>query len=266
MIEFREVFTTGREESGEMVPVISRRTALSGLGVAVVGSCTALAGRSGIGVADTDERDAGPDWPMARYDPAGTGYNPDTAGPKRSVRVKWRREPERFSGGVASPILLGDTLYATGQGLTALDAATGSPCFSHEGSYQSSPARADARAYETDTLAVTAPTGVYGLNAGGGRRLFDYEFGVERWHGPTRDPSFDFFGSPGAVPPVTVGRTVYAVVPGTASDTAHIVALDAATGTVRWRFETGPASLPAIGDGVLYVVSHGRVIALEEKR
>lgn len=163
-----------------MVPDISRRTALSGLGAAVLGSSTSLASRAGIGVSDADERDAGTDWPMTRYDAAGTGYNPDAIGSKRAARVKWRSEPERFSGGVASPILLGDTLYATGQGLTALDSATGATRFSHEGSYQSSPARADAEAYETDTLAVTAPTGVYGLNAGGGIRLFDYEFGVER--------------------------------------------------------------------------------------
>ncbi|WP_227356780.1 outer membrane protein assembly factor BamB family protein [Haladaptatus salinisoli] len=238
-----------------MVPDVSRRTALSGLGTAVFGSCTVLADRVGSDVAP-DERDAGTDWPMARYDAAGTGYNPDAVGPKRAARVKWRRRPERFSGGVASPVLLGDTLYAIGRGLVALDAATGATRFSREGPYRSSPARADAEAYETDTLAVTAPTGVYGLNAGGGIRLFDYEFGVERWHGSSREPSFDFFGSPSAVPPVTVGSTVYATVPGPAPDAARIVALDASSGRELWRRSSGDELRRlAFRDGTLFAVN-----------
>ncbi|WP_458207823.1 outer membrane protein assembly factor BamB family protein [Haladaptatus sp. NG-SE-30] len=248
-----------------MVPEHSRRAALTVLGATLVGS-SLLADQSGLSVADTDENDASVDWPMERYDPAGTGYNPAASGPKDGYRVRWRREPDRFSGGVVSPILLGDTLYATGRSVIALDTVTGSTRFSHEGSYRSSPARAKANAYETDTLAVTAPTGVYGLNAGGGVRLFDYEFGVERWHTPRPEPEFGVFGPPTAIPPVTVGSTVYAAIPGS-GDTAHIVALDANSGRERWRHSSGDELRRfAVHDGTLYAANWpSRVSAYDAK-
>ena len=189
---------------------------------------------------------------MARYDAAGTGYNPRASGPKDGVRPKWRREPDEFSGGTGSPILLGGTLYATGRGLLALDAATGETRFGHEGSYRSSPARAAAEAYATDTLAVTAPAGVFGLNAGGGLRLFGREFGVERWHGPGERPGFGVFGPPTAVPPVAVDGTVYAAIPGT----EHVASLDASSGAERWRVSPGDElHRPAVRDGRLYAVN-----------
>ncbi|WP_205427382.1 hypothetical protein [Halorussus sp. MSC15.2] len=127
-----------------MVSALSRRSAL--LGVA-----SGLLGFGAVRAADSDDShgedpggraagtDADLDWPMARYDAAGTGYDPDASGPKDGVRVKWRREPEAFFGGTESPILSGDTLYATGRSLLALDATTGETRFAHEGSYRSSP-------------------------------------------------------------------------------------------------------------------------------
>ena len=235
-----------------MVSDLSRRSALLGLGT---GLCGLGAVRTSDAAEPTDAQsrsDSAFDWPMARYDAAGTGYNPDAAGPKDGARVKWEREPDGFSGGSGSPILLGGTLYATGQQLLALDAETGETQFAREGSYRSSPARAAAEAYDTDTLAVTAPRGVYGLNAGGGLRLFDREFGVERWHGPGREPGFSVFGPPTAVPPVTVGETVYAVVPGT----EHVVALDASSGRELWRASPGDELRRlAVRDGRVFAVN-----------
>ena len=212
--------------------LLSRRSALAGLATGLVG----LGAVRASGDDDSASRDDSTlDWPMARYDAAGIGYNPDAVGPKDDARVAWRREPDEFSGGTSSPILLGDTLYATGQVLLALDAATGETRFAHEGSYRSSPAGSAAEAYDTETLATAAPRGVYGLNAGGGLELFGREFGVERWHGPGREPEFSVFGPPTVVPPVAVDGTVYASVPGT----KHVVALDASSGRELWRSSPG---------------------------
>ena len=245
-----------------MVSDISRRAALLGLGATFVGAGSGLSssvtvGRGG-GAAATAERDSvsesdsGLDWPMERYDAAGTGYDPDASGPKSGVRVAWKQRPDGFSGSTASPILVGDTVYATGGRLVALDAATGEVRFSRSGSYRSSLARADASAYTTDTLAVTAPTGVYGLHAGGGIEVFGRAFGVERWHGPGREPWFGVFGPPSAAPPVAVGNRVYAAIPGT----EHVVALDASSGRELWRRSPGDElRRPAVRDGIVFAVN-----------
>ncbi|WP_435179032.1 PQQ-binding-like beta-propeller repeat protein [Halorussus sp. AFM4] len=244
-----------------MVSDSARRSALRGLGCGLVGlgSGVVASGASRLGAAagaqppDADDAGAaGPDWPMARYDAAGTGYNPRASGPKDAVRERWVREPDGFSGGTGSPILLDGTLSATGQVLLALDAATGETRFAHEGSYRSSPARAAAEAYATDTLAVTAPAGVSGLNAGGGLSLLGRQFGVERWHGPGGEPDVSVFGAPTATPPVAVDGTVYAAIP----RTEHVVALDASSGRERWRASPGDElHRPAVRDGRLYAVN-----------
>jgi outer membrane protein assembly factor BamB len=230
-----------------MVSNITRRAALVGCGTVVLG----LAGMRGVYSKGSRVEDS--DWPMTRYDAAGTGYNPSVSGPTDGVRVKWRRKPDGFYGASASPVLLGDTVYAVGGGLglLALDAETGSTRFVHKGSYRSSPARADATAYTTDTLAVTGTAGVFGLNADGGLRMRGIEFGIERWHTASGDTGI-VSGPPDAVPPVAVDNTVYAVFPGT----AHLTALSASSGRERWRQSPGDElRRPAIHDGTVFAVN-----------
>jgi len=241
-----------------MVSSPSRRAALLGIGSGVAGSAALRSGRLGVAESagrsteTTPSSNAANDWPMARYDAAGTGYDPHASGPKDDPRVKWKRDLDDFSGGTGSPILLGDAVYAVGGGLAALDAATGDTRFVHEGSYRSSPARARASAYATDTLAVTSPRGVFGLDAGGGLRLLDRGFGVERWHGPGEEPEFSVFGPPTAVPPVASDGTVYAAVPGV----GRVVALDASSGRVRWRRSPGDdLRRLAVRDGRVFAVN-----------
>ncbi|WP_135854593.1 outer membrane protein assembly factor BamB family protein [Halorussus salinus] len=226
--------------------LLSRRSALAGLGSGLVG-IGAVRASGDDGSASHD--DSALDWPMARYDAAGTGYNPDAAGPKDGARVAWRREPDEFSGPSAAPILLGDTLYATGGSLLALDAATGETRFSHAGAYRSSPARAPAEAYTTDTLAVATRRTVVGLNADGGFGLFDREFGVERWRGPRRNSALSVLYS---VPPVAVGGTVYAAMP----NSRYVVALNASSGRERWRASPGDELRRlAVRDGRVFAVN-----------
>ena len=222
----------------------------------LAGSGAALATAVSVGSGEADRPSVSTyDWPMERYDPAGTGFNPSASGPKDGVRVKWQRELDDHLGGGSSPILVDGMLYTTGYGLLALDMATGETRFVVEGSYQSSPALAEATAYTTDTLAVTSPWGVYGLNADGGIRLLGHQFGTERWHGPDHEPDHSFFGPPMAVPPVTVGSTIYATLPGD-GDVGYVVALDANDGRERWRQSPGDElRRPAARNGVVFTVN-----------
>lgn len=231
---------------GSMVFNITRRAAL-------VGGSTAVLGLAGIRGVDSEEsRVEGSDWPMARYDAEGTGYNPSVSGPKEDVRVKWRRKPDGFYGRSATPVLLGDSVYVVGVKLVALAAETGATRFAHEGSYRSSLARADATAYTTDTLAVTGSAGVFGLNGEGGLRIRDIEFGIERWHTSQSDTDTDISGPPSGVPPVAVDNTVYAVLPGT----GDLTAISASSGRIRWRQSPGDElRRPAVHDGTVFAVN-----------
>lgn len=195
---------------------------------------------------------------MARYDPAGTGHNPDASGPEDDGRIRWEREPASSVGGRASPILAGGTIYVVGRrSIVALDRELGDVQFTRRGSYQSTPARATASAYRTDTLAVYGREGIYGLNAGGGYELLGTSFGAERWHGPAQEPGYRTSAAPGLESPVAADGTVYAVVP----NTNRLVALDANSGSTRWEYAIGdersshPTS-PVVRDGTVYVTSN----------
>jgi len=212
----------------------TRRNFLTLAGVAVAGA-VAPTGDAGETATASDV-----DWPMARYDPAGTGAHPTATGPKNDVERTWTYTSSSSFGRPVPPIHLDGTLYATHDGLVALDSDTGATQFERAGQYRSTPARVRASIYTTDTLAVTGSAGVVGLNAGGGIGLpgVDAAVGARRWTGP-RAAEGGFFGQPMAVDPVTDDGTVYAAPPGADS----IIALDANNGAVDWR------QTPREGDG-----------------
>ena len=227
----------------------SRRWLLAGAGVALTG----LLGSHAI--ADRT-RATTVDWPMARYDAARTGYSPDASGPKDDPSVTWERDLESSFGGGATPILFEDTLYVVAGSISALEADTGSVEFTYDGSYRSSPAPVDASIYRTDTLAVSSPTGVFGLNAGGGHGLGPLgRTGADRWHGPGEEPGRSILGPPDSPPPVAVDGTIYAAVPGT----NDLVALEGTDGTERFCVSHGAGTglyAPAVRDGTIYVVGY----------
>ena len=228
----------------------SRRWLLAGAGATLAG----LVG--GHAVADQAGAESA-DWPMARYDAARTGYSPDTSGPKDDVQVAWEQARDSSSNSVVPPIVHEDTLYVVGGSVAALKAETGAVAFTQDGDYHSSPARAEADVYRTETLAVSSPDGLAGLNAGGGIRLplLGNRLGLERWHGPSEASRSSVLGSPNAPPPVAVDDTIYAAVPGT----NDLVALAASDGTERWRVSHGVGTGiygPAVGDGTVYVVGY----------
>ncbi|WP_394346458.1 PQQ-binding-like beta-propeller repeat protein [Haloarcula amylovorans] len=199
---------------------------------------------------------------MARYDPAGTGHHPTASGPKADVEIAWTHDAPEWFLGTAPPIRRGETLHIAGNGLLALDSETGERQFGHPGPYGSAPARVRSSVYETDTLAVTASSGVFGLNASGGLRipLLGERFGVERWGG-SQSPRPSFFGPADSATPVTADGTIYTAIPGANA----VAALDPDDGGVRWRnthHEDDAASAefnrPAVRDGLVFVTNWPR--------
>jgi outer membrane protein assembly factor BamB len=194
---------------------------------------------------------------MARYDPAGTGHHPTASGPTDDVAIRWAHSVPDWFLGTSSLVRRGETLYAVGSGLLALDSDSGDRKFGHRGPYQSAPAVAPAAAYTTDTLAVTAPSGVFGLSASGGFSvpLLEHTIGAERWAGP-QSRGGGFFGPAEADNPANA--KVYTAVPGTNA----VVALDPNNGQVQWRQTyheddsiSAEINRPAVKDGVVYVTN-----------
>lgn len=240
-----------------MVP--SRRRFLGAAGLTVAGSVAGTVGTSGTESGSTSRYD----WPMSRYDPAGTGHNPAAGGPKDDVKIAWAHDTTGWFRGTAPPIRRGDTIYAAGNGLLALNGDTGARQFGHPGPYQSSLARARPSVYETATLAVTAPSGVFGVNAGGGVDLpvLNRSVGTERWAGP-QSPGPGFFGPADPATPVAADGTIYTAIPGTNS----IAALDPDDGRILWRstYEDDKVSAafnrPAVMDGIVFVTNWPRQV------
>ena len=233
----------------------SRRRFLSSLALTLTGAA--------YGTSDADAIDpslnSNLDWPMARYDPAGTGHHPTASGPTEDIAVQWTHDAPDWFFGTTSLIRRDDTLYAVGNGLLTLDSESGDRRFGYAGPYQSSPAVAPASTYNTDTLAVTASSGVFGLNASGGYTipLLDHTIGAERWTGP-QSAGGGFFGPADADTPVTADGVIYTALPGTNS----VVALDPNNGQVQWRqthHEDDPVSAeinrPAVKDGIVFVTN-----------
>lgn len=231
----------------------SRRQVLTGSGLALAG----IAGSRHVleQPIATDESPA-VEWPMPRYDAAGSGYNPDASGPKDGVRIKWECEPETGVMGPAPPITAGDTLYVTGRGaIIAIDRGTGRVRFERNGdSYLSAPTLATTTAYRADTLAVSGNAGIYGLSADGGYRVAWRSIGLERWYAPGQEPSTRTVAPPTNPAPVAVDGVVYALIP----ETSRIVALDADSGRVNWRYAIGDEQMsnpnrPVVWKGTVYV-------------
>src|SRR6056297_2162677 len=85
----------------------SRRQTLAGIGLAAAG----LVGGDATTAAQSPS--ATLDWPMARYDAAGTGYNPDASGPKDDPQVAWAGDLERTGGFEPDPpVVVDGTVYA----------------------------------------------------------------------------------------------------------------------------------------------------------
>ncbi|WP_254863883.1 PQQ-binding-like beta-propeller repeat protein [Halovivax gelatinilyticus] len=240
----------------------SRRALLASVGVG-----TAAATAVGL-TRSVDHRPVAPDalestpydWPVSRYDAAGTGYNPAAVGPKTKPTVAWEADlPDRRP---MTPILLGETLFVTGHdSVVAFDARTGERRFARGGSFRSSPARAETDVYRTDTLAVANADGLSGLSTSGGFGTEDVSFGFERWRALPSESDSLFDHGREAFDPVAVDDVVF-VADATAD---RLVAVDANDGRVRWEYTSedpfvSPAHRPVVRDGIVYLATSLRSV------
>lgn len=237
----------------------TRRRLLAGLAVLPATGRTALASRP------TESPVSVGEWPMSRYDPAGTSHPADLSGPKSAVEVAWRAELPRWFAGRPSPIYLDGTLYLAGNGLVAVDADTGQQEFAIRAPAGSPPARADSSAHRTETLVVTSSAGPAGLNRSGGLHLpFVGPVAATRWQVASGSGSRVFDYEP--ISPVTVGEKAFVVLP----ESAELAALNTTDGSIIWK--AGQSTVgssrvdfrPAVRDGTIYTTNQlGGVAAVD---
>ena len=233
----------------------TRRQFLSASAIGIAGTV----GLSSLSTQRESDTTSSYDWPMARYDPSGTGYNPDASGPKHDVAVAWQHEAPDWFRGSFQPIRHGETIFIGGNGLLALDKNTGQRQFSVPGPYHSPPTIASTSIYQTDTLGITGPAGIYGLNASGGQALpfTDHRLGGERWSGP-HSSTPGFFEPTEAATPITASGLIYSALPGT----NDLVAVNPNSGDIQWR-QSSPKdeassnmyNRPAVYNGIAFVTA-----------
>ena len=237
----------------------SRRQILAASGLAVAG--TAAGGYAGEWPVSVDGDAA---WPMARHDPAGTGAT-DESGPKAEPEIRWQAESGKQFDGLESPILVGDTIVATGGGsIFALDQQTGDRRYERSGIYRLSPVFARADAYRSDLLVTGNEDGFVGLAANGGASIAGLKVGHERWHTSGKPSAGWSFGAAREASAVAADGTIYGVAP----STDRLVAIDANSGRVEWTYNVGrkrqSVNRPVVRDGTVYAASSfNRVVALD---
>jgi len=189
---------------------------------------------------------------MFRGNPAHTGVYEGT-GPRQFHRIKWKFPTgERI---VSSPVWSDGVIYFGGDdgNIYAVDATTGRQIWKQAtgGPVPSTPAVVGgtvyAVSYDGKLYALAAETGAVRWKfATGGERRFEAKGlnGLQPRNQTVADP-FDVFLSS----PVVAQGAVYF-----GSGDGHLYAVDAASGELRWKFQTGDVvhASPAFADGVLY--------------
>ena len=189
---------------------------------------------------------------MFRGDSAHTGIY-DAAGAPRSGALKWKFKTR--SAVMSSPAVVAGVVYvgSNDHSLYALDSNSGTVKwrFKTEGRVPSSPAVSDGviyfGSYDGYFYAIDSAGSLkWKFQTGGERR-----YAAKHIHGAepaaeTMPDPFDYFLSS----PTVVNSIVYF-----GSGDGNVYALDAATGTQKWRFQTGDVvhSSPAVVDGIVYV-------------
>lgn len=230
---------------------------LSGFGALGLGA--------GALVAAGDDGSDGPDWPMYRRDPAGTAHAPEATVPRERPTERWSHEFDDMGFKTPGPIRHDGRVFVARGSLTAFDAASGDRLFriasDGDGSrFLSTPAVASARAYVTPSLVTGSEYGFRAIGVDGGPDLpvVDGTGLARRWSTGQQPDSRRLaslgFGDGWQPSPVAADGTVFA------SDDG-IVAVDASSGSVRWRTPVDSfVSRPAVADGRLYTVSYDGTI------
>jgi outer membrane protein assembly factor BamB len=192
---------------------------------------------------------------MFRADPQHSGLF-NAPGVPKDGKVKWKFHTNGQV--ISSPAVVGDTVYV-GSGdynLYAINLSDGSLKwkFKTKGRVHSSPAVAAGVVYFGSYDSY-----FYAVDAATGKELWKFQTGGERRYAATHihgaepaaqvmpDP-FDFYLSS----PALANGTVFF-----GSGDHNIYALDAASGTLKWKFSTGDVvhASPAVADGTVYIGS-----------
>lgn len=192
---------------------------------------------------------------MFRGNPAHTGAYAG-AGTTTFHQVKWQFHAKAQI--LSSPAVAGNTVYfgSNDHRLYAVDLATGEKKweFKTDGRVQSSPAVANGLvfflSYDSNFYALDATTGAlkWKFKTAGERRFVaKHLHGIEPASEAVPDP-FDLYLSS----PVLADRTVFF-----GSGDSNVYALDAASGSLKWKFKTGDVvhASPAFANGTLYIGS-----------
>ena len=201
--------------------------------------------------AKTPTDGSGDGWPMFRFDKANTGYNRSASGPERSPASKWAFETGGDVWG--SPVIGDGTLYVGSYDnhLYALSTETGEEVWR----YRTGDRIDGTPAVVDDTVYFGSfDRNIYALDA---------ETGDERWTQST--------GGIVRSSPTVVDGTVFIGTHCRSSECAifydesfpkigYLYALDAESGDVIWRYETGDEvlSTPAVDSTTVYVGSSDR--------
>ena len=180
----------------------------------------------------------------------------DAAGVPKLGGVKWTFKTEGQV--IASPAVHGDAVYvgSTGGTLYAIDRATGTSKWQYavKSRIASSPAVAEGLVYfgafDGNFYAVSEATGQLKWKF---QTAGEHRFEAQHLHGmaPENDTMPDPWDCYLSSPVVWNGAVYFG------SGDGNIYALDAASGTLRWKFKTGNVvhASPALADGVLFVGS-----------
>ena len=231
----------------------SRRDVLRGV---VAGSLVGLAGC-------TDETVSG-EWPRAGYDRRNTGDATDRDGPGRSLTAAWsasvpnshnRHTPTVVDGrvyvGTASDDVGGDGTV----GFRVFDAADGDRL--RDVTVTTGPTDGGSNWLLVDSLVVA--DGAAYLVAHDGVHSYTLD-GEERWHRPVAGQPQNTLHNAGH--PAVVGDTVFAPtasITDETSGTEGLLAIDDASGELRWRYDVPRSSrfgwtyAPAYADGTVYL-------------
>ena len=187
----------------------------------------------------------------ARHDGVYSG-----AGVKQLHGVKWTFK----TGGavISTPAIVGDTIFfgSNDRNLYALDRRSGTLRwkFATKGRVTSSPAVSAGRVYF-----MSYDSNFYALDGATGKLLWQFatqgerRFSGRHLHGA--EPAAEVMPDPFDVflsSPAIANNSVYF-----GSGDGNVYALDATSGTLRWRFHTGNVvhASPAVADGIVYVGS-----------
>jgi outer membrane protein assembly factor BamB len=224
---------------------------------------TEAGGTTESGGAGDDPAESGGAWPQFGHDARNSGYAPAVSGPGEEAALAWRFDAETPTMN-ASPVAVDGTVYVPGSGdpgyVHAIDAETGKPKWRFEpaGYASCAPAVADGRVYFG-----TWGKQFYALDAETGRKVWSKDVGHRfSSSSPAVVDGTVYVGTNGDGPMVVSGDDDEEFVSGA------VLALDAETGTERWRYDDlgekeNVDSSIAVADGRVYFGSESDVYALD---